>query len=433
LRFLISSSGTKPPEEAAVTVQGGPHRLGLDLLNRGQVEAALPHLRAAWALEPHSAEVCLDLGVALARSGTPAEAEAFFRRALELRPGWPEALGNLGLACLQQDRLGEAEDCLQRAVARKPESVKLQGDLALVLRLRAQANAPRHEAGQAGSLSPRQPPPGLVTRLKPCRHGLMAYQPNDAYIGRSLDLYGEYSEGEVRFLSALLGPGQTALDVGANIGALAVPLARAVGPRGRVLAFEPQRIAFYTLCANAVLNGLPQLLCLQHLLGQEPGTVAVPELDYRVEQNFGSLDLGRAWEGQTQPVARVRIDDLALAACHLIKVDVEGMEREVLEGARQTIARCRPYLYVEDDRPDRSQALRECLLALGYRLWLHTPPYFSPDNYLGNPDNVFIRDGQPLVSINLFGCPAECPAPAGVESSGLEAMSVPGPLGGAGR
>lgn len=93
-------------------------------------------------------------------------------------------------------------------------------------------------------------------RLKQCRHGMMLYNLNDIYIGRSLDLYGEFSEGEIRVFQQLVKPGQTILEVGANIGAHTVWLAQAVGPTGVVMAFEPQRIVHQTLCANLALNNI---------------------------------------------------------------------------------------------------------------------------------------------------------------------------------
>src|SRR5437773_2697778 len=87
-------------------------------------------------------------------------------------------------------------------------------------------------------------------RLKQCRHGMMLYNINDVYIGRSLDQYGEFSEGELDLFQQFVKPGQLILEVGANIGAHTVWLAQAVGSTGTVLAFEPQRIVYQALCAN---------------------------------------------------------------------------------------------------------------------------------------------------------------------------------------
>jgi hypothetical protein len=68
----------------------------------------------------------------------------------------------------------------------------------------------------------------------------MLYPVTAAYIGRSFDLYGEYSEGEARLFARLVGPGMVAVDVGANIGAYTLVFSRLVGPSGLVVAIEAQ-------------------------------------------------------------------------------------------------------------------------------------------------------------------------------------------------
>ena len=68
-------------------------------------------------------------------------------------------------------------------------------------------------------------------RMKACRHGVMLYNVNDVYIGRSFDLYGEYSESEMSFLANFVQPGQFVIDVGANIGAHTIFLLKRWGQR----------------------------------------------------------------------------------------------------------------------------------------------------------------------------------------------------------
>jgi FkbM family methyltransferase len=255
-----------------------------------------------------------------------------------------------------------------------------------------------------------------MNKVKRCRHGDMVYQPNDLYIGRSLDLYGEFSEAEVALFERIVRPGQTVLDVGANIGAHTVPLARLAGAGGRVLAFEPQRIPYYCLCANVVLNNLSRVACYQAAVGAAGGSVRVPELDFTRENNFGGVGLLRDYPGlpcSTVPV--VRVDDLQLPACHFLKVDVEGMERQALEGAADTIRRHRPLLYVEDDRPEHSEALRAYLHGLGYAQYMHRPPLHNPHNFCHNAVNVFDR----IVSLNLFCHPRETAPPLRPEDLGM--------------
>ena len=225
-----------------------------------------------------------------------------------------------------------------------------------------------------------------MNKVKKCRHGNMLYQPTDMYIGKSFDLYGEFSEGEVALFRQVVQPGQWVLDVSANIGAYTIPLTLLVGGRGRVFAFEPQRIPFYSLCANVMLNNLANVICQQAALGDAAGQVAVPDLNYDLEQNFGGLGLMNLPPfrgGQVVPLAP--IDDIRLPKGAVMKIDVEGLEKKILAGAADTSRRCRPLLYVEDDRPEQSVELRAFLDLLGYFLFLHRPPLYNPDNFDKNP------------------------------------------------
>lgn len=224
-------------------------------------------------------------------------------------------------------------------------------------------------------------------RLKDCRHGRMLYNVNDIYIGRSLELYGEYSEGEMEILRQVLRPGDVVMDIGANIGTHTVFFARVVGPGGAVLAFEPQRLVFQTLCANVALNSLVNVWCHNAAIGENTGTIIVPTLDPWTPNNFGGLALGMHPAGD--PVPLLRADSIPLPRCRLMKIDVEGMELPVLRGAAGIIERHKPILYVENDRAERSRELVRHIASLGYELYWHTPPLFNPSNYLRNPTNVF--------------------------------------------
>jgi FkbM family methyltransferase len=246
---------------------------------------------------------------------------------------------------------------------------------------------------------------GMQTGTKDCRHGKLMYLLNDAYIGRSLDVYGEYSEGEIDLFRQLLRPADVAMDVGANIGALTVPMAKLVQPGGgAIVAFEPQRAIFDILCNNLRLNGLANVSAFRRAAGSTSGTIRVPPLDYQRTDNFGRVALGG---GSGDEVQLVTIDSLALPRLRLLKVDVEGMEQDVITGARATIERLKPAVYVENDRAERSRQLISLLFDVGYRLWWHITPLFNPDNFFGHPRDVF---GE-VVSFNMIGFPrADAPA-----------------------
>lgn len=235
-------------------------------------------------------------------------------------------------------------------------------------------------------------------RLKQCRHGPMLYNVNDVYLGRSLDLYGEYAEDGNRFFSASLEPGSLAVDVGAHIGCHTVFMAKQVGPGGAVFAFEAQRVIFQNLCANLALNGLSNVRVFNAAAGSEEGAITVPDIDYEAEGNFGGVSLGGD-DGEQVPLTT--IDGLGLPACHLIKADVEGMEADVIRGAMDTIKTHWPALYVENDRREKSPDLIELLLGLDYRLYWHRVSLFNGDNFFGKKDNVF----GDIVSLNMIGIP----------------------------
>jgi len=238
-------------------------------------------------------------------------------------------------------------------------------------------------------------------RLKATRYGLMLYHPKDAYVGRSFDLYGEFSEGEADLFRQLVKPGSMVLDVGANIGAHTLFFAAAVAPGGTVIAYEPQRIMHQMLCANLALNGITNVRALPAGAGRERGIANVPVLDYAAANNFGGISLEMG--GPSESVDIIPVDTLGLARCDFMKIDVEGMEGDVLAGATATISRFRPVLYVENDRQEKSAALIDQLFSLDYDLFWHLPFLFNPRNFFNHPENVFGR----TVSINMLGVPRE--------------------------
>ena len=243
--------------------------------------------------------------------------------------------------------------------------------------------------------------PGGFNELRMCRSGPMLYNRHDIYVGGSLQKYGEFSLGEQAMFRQIVRPGAIVVEVGANIGGHTVELSRLVGPDGEIHAFEPQRIVFQTLCANLALNQCANVYARQIALGASAGTILVPALDPSIRNNFGGLSLGNASSGEA--VSLVTLDSLDLPACHVLKVDVEGMEVEVLRGAMGTIDRYRPIMYLENDRSERSQELLSLVLSLDYSVYWHLPQLYNPANFDGNDENVF----PGIVSINILCTPKE--------------------------
>lgn len=218
------------------------------------------------------------------------------------------------------------------------------------------------------------------------RYGRMLVNKNDIYIGRSLIEYGDFSFGEVQLFQQFVPSNGVVVEAGANIGAHTLFFAKHL-TAGAVYAIEAQRLAFQTLCGNIALNSVSNAICYWAAVGSTNGTMIVPVVDYSKPNNFGGLNLHGHSSGDRVPV--LLIDELQLLRCDLIKADVEGMEEEVLRGATKTIDRFRPVLYLESDREDKRSTLFELIRAMGYRLYWHTPPLFSPDNFRGSKHNSF--------------------------------------------
>ena len=225
--------------------------------------------------------------------------------------------------------------------------------------------------------------------VKRCRHGLFMYNRNDSYIGRSLDLYGQWCEAEIELLGQFLRPGDVAVDVGANIGTHTVAFADLVGTTGRLHAFEPQRLLFQMLCGNVALNGLDNVVCHQRAVGDRHGEIAVPQLPPAATSfNFGAVPLGMQAPA-SEPATLMALDELALQSCRLIKVDAEDMEAQVLTGAARTIQACQPILYVENDRPGASKKLAPLLKQLGYHAYWSIFTYFDRHNFYCNSEDIW--------------------------------------------
>jgi len=174
----------------------------------------------------------------------------------------------------------------------------------------------------------------------------------DTGVSRAIDETGSWGIGDVALFKSLIKPGQTVVDAGAHIGHHSVVFSKAVGPRGRVLSFEPQSYLFNLLCANLALNGCRNCVPFRVALGEAGGTLRMASLDYEIANNFGSLCISAVHpEWATGEEVEVTTLDAVLSTRKLqpdfIKIDVQTFELFVLRGAQQTLRDFRPIVWVE--------------------------------------------------------------------------------------
>jgi FkbM family methyltransferase len=173
--------------------------------------------------------------------------------------------------------------------------------------------------------------------------------------GVQLALYlGVYEPATSRRLRELVRPGTVVIDVGANVGAHTLPLARAVGPDGRVVAVEPTTAAFSRLKGNIALNPdlAPRIAAVQAAVGA-PGGV-LESTYYAAWPLVAAESRHPVHLGAEQSTANARfftLDELLrsldVSAVSLIKIDVDGGEIDVLRGAAGVIRRDRPTVIFE--------------------------------------------------------------------------------------
>ncbi len=230
------------------------------------------------------------------------------------------------------------------------------------------------------------------------RNGYCLYNKNDIYIGKSLKYYGEFSQLEAEVFKQICKSNDTVIEVGANIGTHTQIFSKLVGNKGVVLAYEPQRIVFQTLCANMALNSITNVYTFQEALGNEEKYIKVPDLNFKKQNNFGGVSLEKQLNGT--PVKQSKLDNLVnkINRLRFIKIDVEGMEIDVLKGAKNLISKFKPMIYVENDRQEKSKELIELIQSYGYELYWHLPPLFNPNNFKKNKKNIFGN----IVSVNML-------------------------------
>ena len=196
--------------------------------------------------------------------------------------------------------------------------------------------------------------------------------PNDNAVTSSIINGWQYEKYMFDFLerNQIDCEGKTILDVGANNGNFAVDFSHLVGDKGCVHSFEPQRIIYYQLCSNVFLNGLDNVYCHNVAVGDSVGLVYIDSPDYhnKGDVNFGDVRIAKSGN----KIEQRSLDSYTFEDVVFIKIDVQGYESVVFDGAEETIKKHRPYLFVEfEDHLLKEQGTSEIELqakieALGY-------------------------------------------------------------------
>jgi FkbM family methyltransferase len=205
------------------------------------------------------------------------------------------------------------------------------------------------------------------------RRDLMAYVPKPVDAASGYRLLKPYRPSA--FIEILCKAGDTVIDVGANLGDWTLGAALAVGPAGRVLAFEPVPHVAEALARSAAINRFRWVTVFPSACSDRVGQVTYSvERENTAGSRLGTMpgDSGRTFEEIAVPSTTVDSVTTAerLSRVDLIKVDVEGFEEPVLRGAVETLGRFRPVLFLETghESPERRIALADLCRGFGYRI-----------------------------------------------------------------
>jgi len=200
--------------------------------------------------------------------------------------------------------------------------------------------------------------------------GILQYLPDEDDCNRSLHWYGEWLQPQLDLLIRLIRRDQTILEAGSGVGAHAVPIARALGPGGHLIAYEARRRQLRILRQNLSANGLRNVTVMTRTLTAATGMV----------------------EGSGQPAATPTgesVDQLRLRRLDWLKINADGAAMDIVAGAVETVWRLRPRLIATYTTPDALTQLGDRLREFGYCCWRLETPLFNAANFNRHDIDVF--------------------------------------------
>jgi O-antigen biosynthesis protein len=260
----------------------------------------------------------------------------------------------------------------------------------------------------------------IETTLTPL--GLISYFKHDKFLGGSLREYGEWARKELDFLGSLIEVGSVVVDVGGFIGTHTLAFSRFVGDNGLVYSFEPHPTYFMALQRNIESNGLINVRAFNQGLSFESALLEVENLDLERTNSLGSVQLADVVVAKEKLSVTVdTLDSMKINRCRLIKIDVEGMEESVLKGAKETLLRCRPFVFAECNSANAGWPVVELLRSLDYKIFLHSELAFNPQNFLMSSVNMFDQARE----LAIIGVPSELETTFRVRvTSGVEVIPI---------
>jgi FkbM family methyltransferase len=212
-------------------------------------------------------------------------------------------------------------------------------------------------------------------------------------LGRAVARTGVYDLIVAETLARLAAPGELAIDAGANVGLMSNLLAHAVGPRGRVVSFEPHPLIFQTLSRNVEHwrgeDGIQMIELREAAVSQSSGTLPLAIDPSTFEANKGTASLEHADPENSTQVRTVRLDEEIDGQVGVMKLDIEMHELAALTGAESLLSRgiIRDILFEEHEPPPTP--VTALLEAHGYEILGARQGVYGP--ILSTPAEAYAR------------------------------------------
>lgn len=234
------------------------------------------------------------------------------------------------------------------------------------------------------------------------KHGTFIHFRNDDPIGACLHYYGEWAQQEFDFFDQFLTAQSNVLDVGANIGTHAVYFSKKCY-QGNVVAIEPQIYIFEMLAANLLINGCYNAVPVHAGASSKAGVAKMVNINPFVEHkiNYGEFKINDNTDKGIETNI-ITLDTYAsLNKFNLIKMDVEGLEVDVLDGATKILKEHKPFLYVEFNSKQGNDQLLNKIYELDYVPYWHIYTKHNPNNHNKQATNIWEPDQYIIDRDNL--------------------------------
>ncbi len=235
-------------------------------------------------------------------------------------------------------------------------------------------------------------------------YGLKLLVPaHDSGVGLALRENGEFARVEVDLIKELLAGG-VLIDVGANIGSIALPAASAAR---LVIAFEANRGFANVLAANTLNNSLFNVSVVHAAVGEADRLARFPMMPVGEVGNLGTSGFHMAGKYPEEVVRMTTIDRIAPDDTRVVKIDVEGYEGSVLKGVTRTLTEIRPTWLVESGEDSAAtRGVLQTFLDAGYLVYWFFAPFVTPHPARGAPPAKLRGD------VNILAVPKEAAQPA---------------------